>query len=229
MSDQDRWTTRDPLTGLPDRAALLALTDAALEDPRHQPAIVAIRPSGARLLDQMTCVDTDAVMVDLSVRLRACLRPDDQLARIGDVTFAILTAGDRDAATGLVRTIMRAVEPPIRTTTGCMHLPVTAGVAVTDLGTARPDAVALLQHASIALSTVATNPGTTAVFTPRSRNTAATWRCGRPSRTRCAPVRVPGSRSCSSPSSRWTPATWSASPPAPDGVTITTPPSPPVS
>jgi len=167
MIETAAWSAGlDPLTGLPDRITFAELTQTALDHPNQPHTVVCLRPTRAHLLDTLTPTDTDAIITDLATRIRGCLHPDDRVARISESTFAILTAGDVETATGLAHRIMLAVESPICAPTQRLHLPLAAGIAAAGAGPTL-SAAELIRQAAIALTTIAGNPAAIAVFTPQ--------------------------------------------------------------
>jgi diguanylate cyclase (GGDEF)-like protein len=142
----------DPLTGLPDRAALSRLLEAEFAAGEHQDSLVVIMLSVLRfdvLNDSWGQAFGDAVLVDLGARLREIAPAKYAVHHLGGAEFALASAG-ASAAEGL-----RLAHFP-RTSIGAPHevlgrqtqLDLAAGIAA-----AHDDdnADALIRHARTAL------------------------------------------------------------------------------
>ncbi len=108
-----RPLTRDPLTGLADRPALLARLEALLargEGERHALAYLQIEDlKGIAAVRGQA--DADAALCGLTERLRGAARPCDVLARVGADEFAVLLDGlVPDDARAAVQALRAAVE-----------------------------------------------------------------------------------------------------------------------
>jgi diguanylate cyclase (GGDEF)-like protein/PAS domain S-box-containing protein len=123
----------DPLTGLPNRAGVLRVLQAALTDGGPAPAtllmieldkLAAARETAGREV-------VTAAMAELGRRLRATVRGEDTVARMGGGAFAVLTHGDDADADRLADRCLSVVEQPILTQAGLLDL--TAGVGIVPL------------------------------------------------------------------------------------------------
>lgn len=87
----------DPLTGLPNRTLLLARLGPALARARRTGERVAVLyldlDSFKPINDQFGHDAGDAVLVEVASRLKAVVRPQDTVARIGGDEFAVLCDG----------------------------------------------------------------------------------------------------------------------------------------
>ncbi|TFV89088.1 GGDEF domain-containing phosphodiesterase [Blastococcus sp. CT_GayMR16] len=123
----------DPMTGLPNRAGFLGLVRQTLAD--------AADPSMTLLvieLDGLAAARENAgreivstVVAEVGRRLRATVRGEDTVARMGGGAFAVLTEGTDADADRLAARCLSVVEQPILTTAGIIDL--TAGVGVVPL------------------------------------------------------------------------------------------------
>jgi diguanylate cyclase (GGDEF)-like protein/PAS domain S-box-containing protein len=123
----------DPMTGLPNRAGFLGLVRQTLAD--------AADPSMTLLLielDGLAAARENAgreivstVVAEVGRRLRATVRAEDTVARMGGGAFAVLTEGTDADADRLAARCLSVVEQPILTTAGIIEL--TAGVGVVPL------------------------------------------------------------------------------------------------
>ncbi len=119
----------DPLTGLLNRAAFLALADERLRSDR--PAIVLFID-----LDQFKAVnDTsghavgDELLCDVAARLRTAVGPGDVIARLGGDEFAVLTrTSDLHRATATAGAVVDAVAK-LELPGGGRHGAVSVGIA----------------------------------------------------------------------------------------------------
>jgi diguanylate cyclase (GGDEF)-like protein len=106
--------THDPLTGLPNRSLLLDEMERALEH---------LGPNGAAVmfldLDRFKSVnDTlghdagDELLVQVAVRIRAVVRPEDVVARLGGDEFVVLCRDvpDDDHARAVAQRVLDAIE-----------------------------------------------------------------------------------------------------------------------
>jgi diguanylate cyclase (GGDEF)-like protein/PAS domain S-box-containing protein len=90
-----RLALHDPLTQLPNRAAFIHRLQRALERVEHQPkssfAVLFVDVDRFKLInDSLGHVTGDELLMAISRRLEACVRPEDMVARLGGDEFAIL-------------------------------------------------------------------------------------------------------------------------------------------
>jgi diguanylate cyclase (GGDEF)-like protein/PAS domain S-box-containing protein len=123
----------DPMTGLPNRAGFLRLVQAALDDALDLPRTVLIieldgLPAARENVGRET---VSTVVAEIGRRLRATVRGEDSVARMGGGGFGVLTHGDDADADRLAARCLSVVEQPILTPAGIIEL--TAGVGVVAL------------------------------------------------------------------------------------------------
>ncbi len=110
--------SRDPLTGLPNRAALLPRLAEALAAKRRRGghlAVVFLDLDDFKLInDSLGHAAGDRVVVEVGRRLQAVLRSDDTVARFGGDEFVIVCPdADQEAVTAVTSRLRRALSAPI--------------------------------------------------------------------------------------------------------------------
>lgn len=133
----------DPLTGLGNRSAFFdGLADATTHDPHASGpdrliVVVSIDLDGFKPVnDRLGHAAGDDVLVAVADRLRAQVRDDDLVARLGGDEFCILCRNlvDVDAATHLAERIVVALEEPVTTRFGRVHIGASIGVSLCHQG-----------------------------------------------------------------------------------------------
>jgi len=126
-----RLTYTDPLTGLPNRRAVLR-TLAELRD-RPQPwrgSVVVLDLSGVQEVNETRGREVgDAVLVEVARRLRAALAPDHVLARLGGDEFAVVLGCAPRTADATAARLIGALAEPYQVAGGRVLLGASAGVA----------------------------------------------------------------------------------------------------
>ncbi len=133
MYDLRRQASTDDLTGLPNRRALYA--DAATR------LVASVNPRQALLLldldkfkevnDSMGHHVGDRLLIEVGVRLRELLRPEDLLARLGGDEFAVLLAdADHDAAVRTATKLSEVLARPFSLEGTTQQIGVSIGIAL---------------------------------------------------------------------------------------------------
>jgi diguanylate cyclase (GGDEF)-like protein len=121
------------MTGLPNRAGFLRLVRQSLADVAAGPTtllmieldgLAAARENAGREI-------VSTVVAEVGRRLRATVRGEDAMARMGGGAFAVLSRGDDADADRLAARCLSVVEQPIVTAAGLIEL--TAGVGLVPL------------------------------------------------------------------------------------------------
>ncbi|HEV2363208.1 MAG TPA: bifunctional diguanylate cyclase/phosphodiesterase [Caulobacteraceae bacterium] len=144
---------KDPLTGLPPRAAFLASVNARLSEPGEYELAIADLDRLKRINEALGPERGDLVLAGLGSRLAASFAAEAQLGRIGDDGFAVFRAvTDVDGA----RALREALERPMRVA-GYDLLPTFAiGAARATGGVAGPSAAELVRRAELAVESAKT-------------------------------------------------------------------------
>jgi diguanylate cyclase (GGDEF)-like protein/PAS domain S-box-containing protein len=123
----------DPMTGLPNRAGFLRLVRQAVADVAGHPAtLLVIELDGlAAAREHAGREIVSTVVAEIGRRLRATVRGEDTVARMGGGAFAVLASGSDAEADRLAGRCLSVVEQPILTTAGIIEL--TSGVGVVPL------------------------------------------------------------------------------------------------
>jgi diguanylate cyclase (GGDEF)-like protein/PAS domain S-box-containing protein len=129
----------DPMTGLPNRAGFLhALQQEMDQNPGagDGDAVIMMIELGD-LVEAREQVGRDAVtrvLAEIGRRLRATVRGEDVVARLGVGGFAVLSHGEPGEADRLASRLLSVVEQPVVTAEGVVDL--TAGIGLVPVGDA---------------------------------------------------------------------------------------------
>ncbi len=183
-AQQQRVARRDPLTGLANRKALMAeVADQLAEHGERMAEVAAGRSEGmaARLallvldLDRFKHVNDalghevgDRLLVEVSRRITAAVRPCDLVARLGGDEFAILAPGlghVADART-LAGRISTALAEPV--SIDGLPLDVSGSIGVAMFPEHGDDFATLMRHADVAMYDAKTRGDVLAVYAPES-------------------------------------------------------------
>jgi diguanylate cyclase (GGDEF)-like protein/PAS domain S-box-containing protein len=155
----------DPMTGLPNRAGMVEAVEAALADPDAPATLLMIELDG--LADARAAAGrevTSTVVAEIGRRLRATVRGEDVVARLGGGAFAVVAAGDEADVDRLAGRCLAVVEQPIATAAGIVDLTAFVGVVPLEQGLALDD---VLSRADLAVrASHAAGPGTAQRYCP---------------------------------------------------------------
>jgi diguanylate cyclase (GGDEF)-like protein/PAS domain S-box-containing protein len=147
--------THDPLTGLPNRALFNERLDEILKHAQRSGELVAVAyldlDRFKAVNDSLGHVMGDALLVQVAERLRAAVRAEDTVARMGGDEFILILRGLRRPrdATIPARKIMASLEAPMRI--HGQELRVTASLGISLHPNDAQDRDTLLRHADRAL------------------------------------------------------------------------------
>ena len=122
----------DPMTGLPNRAGFLRHVRAVAAAADQPTTLLVIELDGlAAARENAGREVVSAVVAEIGRRLRATVRGEDVVARMGGGAFAVLAEGTDADADRLAARCLSVVEQPILTTAGVIEL--TSGVGLVPL------------------------------------------------------------------------------------------------
>ncbi|TFV64399.1 UNVERIFIED_ORG: phosphodiesterase [Bacillus sp. AZ43] len=139
----------DPLSGLPNRAGLLQTLQAATEPGAAPASLLMIELTGLTVTRANAGRETvTQAVAEVGRRLRATVRAEDTVARMGGGAFAVVAHGDAADIDRLTYRCLAVVEQPVVTPAGVVDLSAAVGV----VGIAPGVGVeTLLQHADLAV------------------------------------------------------------------------------
>jgi diguanylate cyclase (GGDEF)-like protein len=163
VAQLDHSANHDPLTGLPNRSYYNRRLQEALAAPDDRSVTLALID-----LDDFKMVnDTlghemgDVLLVEVSRRLRGCVRTADTVARLGGDEFVVLLQRAEPAELAeIVDRMLGAFSEPVVTTGH--ELPVRASIGIAD-GRSGADPSVLLRQADMAMYAAKELPGTAAL------------------------------------------------------------------
>lgn len=151
----DRIANYDPLTGLPNRRLLADRLKQALANAKRNQEMLAVcylDLDGFKPVNDKYGHDAgDQLLIEVSRRLKSCLRGNDTLARLGGDEFVLLMGGlqsDQECSHALLR-VLQSIALPVMITD--RHLSVSASIGVTLYPTDTGDDDTLLRHADQAM------------------------------------------------------------------------------
>ncbi len=124
----------DPLTGLPNRAAQQGALEellAGLADPTAEDvALLLVEVHGLAAAGDHAGRDVvDVALVEVARRLRATVRAEDQVARIGAELFSVLAHGTGDEPDRVASRCLSVIDAPVTTDAGIVDLTAVVGLA----------------------------------------------------------------------------------------------------
>ena len=143
----------DSLTDLPNRALFINSVREALDDAPEELAVLFIDVDDFKTVnDTLGHAVGDELLVAVAHRLRACVRPADEIARLGGDEFAVRLHDAHDAegaAESVAMRIMEAFQLPIEAGGELLSVRLSVGIASADAGTCDEDE--LIRHADMAM------------------------------------------------------------------------------
>lgn len=131
-----RLAQHDPLTGLPNRRMLADRLHQALGHARRNKeklAVMLLDLDGFKMIND-TCGHKagDAVLIDISHRLLACIRSTDTVARYGGDEFVIVLEGQHttEDPANLAEKILNMLHEPVVTADGRFSVGASIGIAI---------------------------------------------------------------------------------------------------
>ncbi|MDT0277340.1 putative bifunctional diguanylate cyclase/phosphodiesterase [Blastococcus goldschmidtiae] len=116
----------DPVTGLPNRTALMRRLSAVQRGPRNRSAAIAV--IGVDRTEELSPGEEATLLRALTSRISRALRGEDWLARSTDGDFVVLVQGSISDAEAVAQRLIATVGP-LATTTGTLPLTAVAGVS----------------------------------------------------------------------------------------------------
>ncbi|ARJ44002.1 diguanylate cyclase [Pantoea alhagi] len=149
----EKLATRDPLTGLPNRAWINDHVDRMLaqgEDLVYT-AVLFIDLNGFKAVnDAMGHAAGDVLLQQVSERLQSCMHPGDSVARLGGDEFVVATkCGSREAASAIAQRLIESLKEPFTVNNMEIRIGAAIGISLARSGTA--SAKMLFENADIAM------------------------------------------------------------------------------
>jgi diguanylate cyclase (GGDEF)-like protein len=111
----EHLATHDPLTGLPNRWALMTEVDRRLTSPRGRDLwIFFLDLDGFKLVNDSWGHEAgDQLIIEVARRVRETVPPEALVARVGGDEFLVLHIGARHEAVDLVERVMKSLGAPL--------------------------------------------------------------------------------------------------------------------
>lgn len=143
----------DPMTGLPNRPRFLQLLDEAAAAGGPGGTLLMVQIEGIAQARERTGREAIShVVAEIGRRLRATVRAEDVVARLGGGAFGILAEGEAADVDRLAARCLSVIEQPIPTRAGLVDLTATVGVVPVEPGL---DEEELLTRADLAMRAAA--------------------------------------------------------------------------
>lgn len=164
---------RDQLTGLPNRASLMAcltqLLKSVQSDPDYQFAVLFFDCDRFKLInDSFGHLVGDEVLIQVARRLSACIRKGDMLARFGGDEFVVVLnpAADQQSVIDAAQRVIDVMKPGISLAHGEVFVRASVGIVLSSpIQHQKPEHI--LRDADIAMySAKASGKGRYSVFNP---------------------------------------------------------------
>jgi diguanylate cyclase (GGDEF)-like protein/PAS domain S-box-containing protein len=162
----------DPMTGLPNRPRFLHLLDEAAAAGSDGRTLLMVQIDGIAEAREHTGREAIThVVAEIGRRLRATVRGEDVVARLGGGAFGILAEGDVADVDRLAARCLSVIEQPILTRAGLVDLTATIGVVPVETGLGEEE---LLTRADLAMrAAYARGVGVAARYEPALGEAAA--------------------------------------------------------
>lgn len=162
----------DPMTGLPNRAGMVEAVQAALAAGEEPTSLLMVELDGLAAARASAGRDVvSAVVAEVGRRLRATVRGEDLVARLGGGAFAVVAVGDAPDVDRLAGRCLAVIEQPISTPAGIVDLTAFVGVVELEDGLTLED---VLSRADLAVRASHTaGPGTAQRYCPALGEAAA--------------------------------------------------------
>jgi diguanylate cyclase (GGDEF)-like protein len=142
---------RDPLTGLANRTLLMETTDRLLARTSGSVSMLFLDLDDFKdVNDSRGHAAGDTLLTEIARRLSSCVRPSDQVARIGGDEFAVVVAGGPEVATTIGQRMLVALADPV-VIEGRPHVPHVSIGAASTVSSPERDAGVLLRNADLAM------------------------------------------------------------------------------
>lgn len=165
QNDLKQGASTDPLTGLANRHAVRARIDASIAEGEC-PTMLTLDLDGFKVInDRFGQATGDAVLQEISLRLRNLADIHDTVARLDGDSFAIVTATS-GVELDFGERVRTALSAPIEIAGHVLRLSATIGIATLDRDSV-DDGVLLIDHSALALAhAMSRGRNNVAVFEP---------------------------------------------------------------
>lgn len=149
----EKLATRDPLTGLPNRAWIYDKVGGMLAQAEDLTftTILFIDLNGFKSVnDSMGHAAGDVLLQQVSERLKRCMRPGDSVARLGGDEFVVAAkCTNREAAAAIAQRLIDSLKQPLVINRMEVRIGASIGISLAGFGTASVDV--LFDHADRAM------------------------------------------------------------------------------